>query len=250
METQWNYTELAKAYVNRPNYAKAAIDRIVETAGVSKGAYVCDVGAGVAHLTIPLLERGLIVDALEPNDAMRALGRQRTSGFDGIRWFAAVGEETGMADHSYQLVTFGSSFNVTDRPAALRETARIAKPRGWFTCLWNHRDLDDPLQAKVEDIIRAHIPGYDYGSRREDQTDTIRASGLFDEPISFEAPTIHRLPAAIWLDAWRSHATLARQAGETFPAIIEAIDAFLKQGGQTEIDVPYTTRVWVARLKG
>ena len=35
---------------------------------------------------------------------------------------------------------------------------RILRHRGWFACVWNHRDLEDPLQAEVETLIRARIP--------------------------------------------------------------------------------------------
>jgi len=49
------------------------------------------------------------------------------------------------------------------------------------------------------------------------------------------------------MDAWRSHATLQRQAGAAFPVIVSGIEAALK--GRSKVDVPYTTRVWCARLK-
>ena len=168
MKTNWDYTSLAESYVKRPDYAGTAIDWIVETAGIGRGAKVCDVGAGVAHLTIMLAERGLDVVAVEPNDAMRALGIKRTERFSNVRWFEGTGEKTGQPDATFDLVTFGSSFNVTDRELALKETARILKPEGWFACMWNHRDLSDPLQSKIEAIIGSHVEGYSYGSRRED----------------------------------------------------------------------------------
>ena len=78
MKTEWDYTDLAAAYLKRPDYAQSAIDRMLETAGVKKGDVVCDVGAGAAHLTLKLAEHGLHVCAVEPNDAMRANGIERT----------------------------------------------------------------------------------------------------------------------------------------------------------------------------
>ncbi len=78
-----------------------------------------------------------------------------------------------------QAVLFGSSFNVVDQHAALHEVCRLLVPDGWFACMWNHRDLDDPVQLKIESIIKAAIPGYSYGSRREDPRGVIDASGYF-----------------------------------------------------------------------
>tara|TARA_B100001057_G_scaffold166183_1_gene166867 strand:+ start:352 stop:516 length:165 start_codon:yes stop_codon:yes gene_type:complete len=50
MKTEWNYTSLADAYLKRPDYSDSAIDAMLKIAEVSKGASICDVGAGVAHL--------------------------------------------------------------------------------------------------------------------------------------------------------------------------------------------------------
>ena len=41
-------------------------------------------------------------------------------------------------------------------------------PNGWFACMWNHRDVEDPIQKNIENIITSFIPNYDYGLRRQD----------------------------------------------------------------------------------
>ena len=245
MKTAWDYTDLAKSYVKRPPYSSAAVDRMCACAGVENGvSRACDIGAGTGILTRMLLDRCLTVTAVEPNDAMRAIGKEMTK-FLGAAWHEGVAEATGMPDDEFDLVTFGSSFNTTDRQAALRETARILKPHGWFACMWNHRDLDDPVQKEVEDCIKSHIPEYGYGTRREDQTDVIRSSGLFEQPVFIEERHTVEIPKDDYMEAWRSHATLQRQAGEAFGTVIAAIADLLDD---TEIlSVPYTTRLWMAR---
>ena len=183
MKTEWDYTGLAEAYLKRPDYAQEAIDKMLLTAKMQKGDMVCDVGAGAAHLTLKLAEYGLQVFAIEPNDAMRRNGIQRTSKYEEVTWFEGVGEDTGMESNKFDLVTFGSSFNVCNREEALIETKRILKPNGWFACMWNHRDLEDPLQKQIENLLAENIENYNYGTRREDQTDVICQSGLFKEVI-------------------------------------------------------------------
>src|SRR3954449_4712943 len=101
MKTEWDYTVLADAYLKRPDYSEAAIDELLGVARVTNGTAVCDVGAGVAHLTLMLAARGCAVTAVEPNDAMRANGVARTSAFSHVRWHEGTGERTGKADASF-----------------------------------------------------------------------------------------------------------------------------------------------------
>lgn len=237
MKTEWDYSTLADAYLKRPDYSDAAIDAMLSIAGSEKGDSVCDVGAGAAHLTLMLAGRGLNVVAVEPNDAMRANGIKRTVNFSNVRWHDGTGEAVGQASHEFDMVTFGSSFNVCDREQALRETARILKPRGWFACMWNHRQLDDPIQAQIETIIKERVSGYGYGTRREDQTEVINATDLFGPVVHLDTRVMHEQTVEECVEAWRSHATLERQAGSAFGGVVDAIEALLATevagGGQT-----------------
>jgi ubiquinone/menaquinone biosynthesis C-methylase UbiE len=247
MKTEWDYSDLAKAYLKRPDYSDQAIEQMLEIFGVGKGSSACDIGAGVAHLTLMLGKRGLKVTAIEPNDNMRHFGMERCKPYPNITYVENTAEHTGQADHVFDCVTFGSSFNVTDRAATLKETDRILKSRGWFAAMWNHRDLGDPIQAEIESIIHRLVPAYAYGTRREDQTQAINDSGLFGSVRIIEGPVLHNQPIADVVEAWRSHATLQRQAKEAFPRVVERIAQFLQSLARDSIQIPYTTRIWLAQ---
>jgi ubiquinone/menaquinone biosynthesis C-methylase UbiE len=249
MKTEWDYTDLAEAYLKRPDYAQTSIDKMLETAGVKKGDAACDVGAGAAHLTLKLAEYGLNVCAVEPNDAMRKNGIQRTSQYQNVQWFEGVGEHTGMESNKFDLVTFGSSFNVCNRQEALLETKRILKSNGWFACMWNHRDLNDPLQMEIEDILKTQIDDYKYGTRREDQTEVIDQSGLFKDVICIEGTVVHEMSSEDFVEGWKSHGTVQRQSKDKFAFINEEIRKVVEAKGEKYIKVPYTTRIWMAQVK-
>ena len=116
------------------------------------------------------------------------------------------------------LASFGSSFGVADRGATFREAARILRPGGALFLVFNHRDLEDPLQAEIEAFIHREVPAYRYGPRREDQGAVIDGSGLFRVVRRIEERVAYPADAS-WVRAWGSHATLQRQAGERFDAI-------------------------------
>lgn len=245
----YDFTQYAPTYETRADYVPEVITALLAVAGVSAGDLACDIGAGSAHMTLPLLERGLTVDAVEPTAAMRAIGERRTAGHPKVSWYEGVGEDTGRPAGRYALVTFGSSFDLTDRPRALREVARILRPGGSFGCAWNHRDLEDPLQAKVEDLIRQYIPEYKYGVRRADQTEVIEESGLFHTPVHLSGRTVFRLDANVWSDTWSSHSTLTRQSEGRAAEIVEAIRTLVRDEAGDWIDVPYVTRIWTAKKR-
>ena len=248
MKTEWDYTSLANAYLKRPDYAEAAIEAMLSISGSVKGHAFCDIGAGVAHLTLMLASRHFKVVAVEPNDAMRTNGIKRTALFDNVTWFEGTGEHTAQNAKTFDMVTFGSSFNVCDRNLALKEAARILKPRGWFSCMWNHRQLNDEIQSRIEEIIKNRVPGYGYGTRREDQTTVIEASGLFGPVVHLDSRVMHEQTINECIEAWLSHATLERQAGDNFLKVIDEIEAFLNKLGTSSIQIPYSTNIWTAQL--
>lgn len=161
MKTEWDYTDRAHTYDKRANYSDPAIQRLLDETGCSAGKPIADIGAGTGKLTMMLLRHGLIIHAVEPNDNMRMYGVKNTENMSAY-WTEGVGEATGLDDSSVYAAFFGSSFNVLNQKAALKEVSRILVPGGWFACMWNHLDTEDPVQKRVEQIIHSFIPNYDY----------------------------------------------------------------------------------------
>jgi ubiquinone/menaquinone biosynthesis C-methylase UbiE len=243
---EWDYSALAKTYDKRVDYADTALDFIYEISKLPTNTLIADIGAGTAKLSKLLLMRGAEIHAVEPNDEMQKIGIQNTKNKN-IKWITANSHDTTLPSCTYQLVTFGSSFNVADRGLTLKETKRILKPKGWFACLWNHRDLNDSLQLEIEKILKKFIPSYNYGVRRENQSDFLENSGFFSEVVYGWFPTTVSVNVDDFYAAWESHGTLAKEAKELRGMILEKIKETLK--GTDVIQVPYATRVWIGQLR-
>jgi len=242
---KWDYTDRAEHYDKRADYPKEVVKTLLQEIEAVPGKPVADIGAGTGKLTKLLALNGLNVHAIEPNDAMMAIGIKNTEGLS-VTWTKGVGEKTGLRESSVHAAFFGSSFNVVDQKAALSEVARILIPDGYFVCMWNHQDLNDRLQNEIEQIIREMIPGYNYGSRREDPTAIIDENKLFGQVSYLEQNFKVEMPSNIFFEGWKSHATLERQAGQKFASVLERIQKLLTP--YEVIDVPYSTKIWFAPL--
>ena len=245
METEWDYSDRASTYDKRADYSEKAIEKLITQTKTSPGKNVADIGAGTGKLTKLLAGYSLKIYAVEPNDNMRMYGRRNTADTD-VVWSEGVGEKTCLPSSQFHAAFFGSSFNVLNQEETLKEVARILTPDGWFACMWNHRDLGDPLQKEIEDIIHKFIPRFDYGKRRQDPTGVISQSNLFGVVETIEANFTVQMNRADILDAWRSHDTLFRQSDGNFDEIINEISSFLKHDSYK---VPYCTRIWFSQLK-
>ncbi len=241
----WDYSERAATYEHRADYDSVAIKRLLRHVSGPHSARAADIGAGTGKLTRPLLAAGMAVVAIEPNENMRAMAAQISANAN-AQWVDGRAERLPIDSSCFDLACFGSSFNVVDAQHSLGEVLRILKADGVLAILWNHRDLNDPLQAAVESTIRLHIPDYAHGTRRDDPSATVLAGGQFAAIDSFRSAFEYTTDHDQYLAAWRSHATLARAAKSQFESVMKSIANIVPEG---EFSVPYSTAVWVFRKR-
>ena len=133
----------------RPSYPQESVDWLVERTGIGAGSTVADVGAGTGKLTHLLVPTGARVVAVEPIPEMRAK-------IEGAEVVDGTAEGIPLADGSVDVVTCAQAFHWFDLDVALPEIHRVLKPGGSLVLFWNMRDLDDPIQRGVEDLLAPH----------------------------------------------------------------------------------------------
>ncbi|WP_425147356.1 class I SAM-dependent methyltransferase [Deinococcus sp.] len=129
------FTVRAQAYSQgRPGYP-AALGELLHRRGLLRGG-VADIGAGTGLFTRLLLEHGAAVDAVEPNDAMRAALEQGVVSLR-LRVHAGTSEATGLPSASVGLVTAAQAAHWFDPQSSVREFRRVLTPGGWLLLVWN-----------------------------------------------------------------------------------------------------------------
>lgn len=248
-----DFTNLAEDYAKyRPGYSETVLKALIHYTGACReGFRVADVGAGTGIWTRMLADSGLCCYAVDPNDAMRAQGIKHTEG-RGVEWVKGCAENTGLEAASIDWVTMASSFHWVTQPDGLNEFARILRPGGFITVLWNPRNLEGNLfHEQIEAIIYDIVPDLkraSSGASRHalDYDEVLRQTGVFGDVLFVEGKHELVMSKERYLGVWRSVNDIQVQAGpERFERLLNAIAE--KIAPMQEIVVPYKTRSWTAR---
>lgn len=246
-----DFTELAKFYVNRPGYSRVVLEclknHVFNTLGEGK---VADIGAGTGKLTENLAEIGLSGFAVEPNEAMRAEAAKNRE--DAFLWSEGSAETTGLDDNCVNWVLMGSSFHWTDSSLAVKEFYRILVPGGFFTAIWNPRDIESSeLHQRIEEVVYAEVPEMKRVSSgksisTEEMKEKLLTGGYFKDILFIEAPHVEVMTKERYMNTWKSVNDIQVQAGEDgFRRILEEIGKIISE--YDEIEVPYRSRSWTVQ---
>lgn len=144
----------------RPAYPDEAVAALVDAARCARGAdasvqggplRAADIGAGTGKMSESLARAGLLVDAVEPSEAMRA----QASSIEGVTWHDGVAEQTGLPNDLYDIVVFAQSWHWVDSERAGLEAARILAPGGALGIVWNQMDVSIPWVHRLTRIMRS-----------------------------------------------------------------------------------------------
>lgn len=248
-----DFTNLAKHYHSRPGYSLNLLHAIATHIGAKReGFFVADIGAGTGKLTENLVELGFQVHAVEPNDPMRQEGEKHFKNNPSVLWLKGSGEITGLKDNTYDWVLMGSSFHWTDPAISLREFHRILKPNGYFTAIWNPRDLErSAIEKEIDQTIKEMIPSLNRVSsgakhNTKDWESVLTAESLFSDCLFMEASHEVRMDRNRYLEVWKSVNDIQSQAGEVlFSQILNKIENRISS--LEEVSVHYRTRAWTVK---
>ncbi len=141
----------------RPRYPEPLFDDIVEMGELSQGAQAVEIGAGTGIATTPLVDRGLIVTALEPAPGMAALARAKL----GNRARVEVSRfEDSTATEPIQLVAAFNAWHWVQPDIGLDLATQMLTSGGTLAIVWT--DViswgEDPFESRLADAFGASWP--------------------------------------------------------------------------------------------
>ncbi len=138
-----SFGEVADEYADhRPGYPDEAVRWLV---GASPGR-VLELGAGTGKLTAGSAGLGHEVIAVDPSAEMLGHLQRRTPAAHAL---VARAEHIPLATGSVDVVVAAQAFHWFDQEQALPEIARVLRPGGVLSLVWNNGDLTVPWVRKV-----------------------------------------------------------------------------------------------------
>ncbi|MCL9783317.1 methyltransferase domain-containing protein [Vibrio sp. S4M6] len=144
----------------RPSYPESLLNKLFEITGSTSKPVVADIGSGTGIFTELLLEHGVTVTGVEPNDDMRNAAEKKLSVNTRFSSQNGSAEKTGLKSDSVDLITAAQAFHWFNNDETKAEFARILNHNGWLALIWNDRKYGEGCQAVYEDVLKKY--GTDY----------------------------------------------------------------------------------------
>jgi SAM-dependent methyltransferase len=255
-ERRRSFDQMAQLYARARGAPPPAVFDAVAVF-VPPPANALEIGCGPGNASLPLLERGFRIHAVELGENLAAFARERLAAFP---FTVEVGkfEDASLQVASVDLVVCSSAFHWLDRERALRQVVKVLKPSGALALIWGsprRTAEDNRVDEAVQAAYRAHAPEISRQTvdRMGGKVDEIGLA-VRDTPelCDFEErlfPQTHLFDRQRYLDTlatFSDHATLpAEQRARLFEAIGEIIDG--QFGGRVERHS--TARLQLARRR-
>jgi SAM-dependent methyltransferase len=138
----------------RPRYPDSVFDDIMELANLVSGAEVIEVGAGTGIATEPLVDRGLVVTAIEPAAEMAGVAETKL----GDRAQIFVGRfEDYPSRRSVDLIASFNAWHWIEPALAVDRAAQLIKPGGYVALVWTEVLSwgQEPFEERIAEVFGA-----------------------------------------------------------------------------------------------
>ncbi len=237
----WIFDTAASNYAQmRPGYVDELYRDIFSYAPIDESSEVVEVGIGGGQATLPFLQRGCTLTAVEYGKHFSEICREKFEGYDKFSVITGKFEETEFAKESFDLIYSASAFHWVPEEIGYPKVFSMLKGGGVFVRFANHpfEDKGRPqLADEIQKLYKIYMPysprPVEYGERDAKQRADIAAKYGFKD-IGFRlyhrTRTFSAKEYVALLGTYSDHLALERGIREEFfSKIEELIDEY---GGQ------------------
>ncbi len=197
MDNSKKFNGRAAVYTaSRPSYSNSLIDCLCQSYGLSGASAIADIGSGTGKFSRQILELGIPVFCVEPNDEMRHIAQLELDSYSNFYSVDGSAERTNLKDNSVDWILSAQAFHWFDTDKFKQECKRILKKGGRVALIWNMRDMNESLNQDWSKVFERYCPafcGFSSGIQQDDskiksffETELDSGFGLGYEFISFD----------------------------------------------------------------
>jgi cyclopropane fatty-acyl-phospholipid synthase-like methyltransferase len=213
------------------------------------GQDILDLGSGTGALAVPFAKQGARVTAVDLSEGQLQAGRQaaRQHGVD-ITFKGAPAESTGLADHSFDVITASMCWAYFDMKRMEVEVPRLLRPQGLLlvcSLIWIREE--DPIARQTDALLARHNEKAGK-SNRSGSLEIVPAWSL----NRFRLKTYHefKVDLPFTREAWRGRIRAGKWIGaalsqEQTEAFDQEHQALLEQIAPAEFNIRHRVRIQI-----
>lgn len=245
------FTGKINEYVKyRPSYPREIINLIIMNCSLSSSSRIADIGSGTGIFSRLLLEASLSVTGIEPNDEMRSASKVLLSHYEHFDCIDGYAENTNLQNKSVDLITAAQAFHWFKGNETKAEFKRILRENGKVALIWNQRDIGEPIQSELNNILDKSVPDHrGHAHHESDVEETLQ----FFEPAaisSWEVDHFQTLSLDGFIGRIKSASYCPTSNSQEFVSLSEELASlFFKYENRGSIKFPYKTKLYISSME-
>lgn len=243
MDLRLTFNEDASNYDKmRPTYVQELFHDVIGFTSLNSGKEALEIGIGTGQATLPLLETGCRITAIELGEALAQFSKKKFAHFPHFQVINMDFESAALDDDRYDLIYSATAFHWIPQEIGFTKVYRLLKRGGGLALFWNR-----PFPAQEDDLH--HAMQKLYGKYRPsdpklvphneerclEMVDTMRRYGfvdvnykLYHQTRAFDAQSYVSL-----LNTYSDHRAVEEEKRKRFEQ--EMIETINDYGGQVKL---------------
>lgn len=239
----------------RPGYPPGVFKSLTKLAGVGPGTRTLEIGCGTGQATMPLLELGCHLTAIDLGPRLIEIARRKLAPFPHVEFVIADFEKWSVShDEKFDLVISATAFHWLNPDTRIDRTADLLRPGGWLATISTYHILGGTRRffADVQSCYEAHDPSTPPNLRLP-RAHQIPVDRDLDHAPRFDRPHFRRYEwdatytTAQYLDLIRTYSPTLALPEQARTALLDCIGALISTKYHGSITKRYLTELTLAR---
>lgn len=141
----------------RPTYVTELFDDVIRYSHLDSDKEVLEIGIGTGQATLPFLNIGCTVTAVELGKELAAFSKNKFAEFSKFNIINSDFESAKLENNRYDLIYSATAFHWIAQEEGYLKTHQLLKSGGVLALFWNHASrVDDELDYAMQEVYKKY----------------------------------------------------------------------------------------------